>query len=82
MLKMDKIQKRITECLNELMTNEFVDSQLMKVIVQNDEKSSKIAGIREFNKLKQRILDRQDITSGGEPANIIGIEYIVPKKLN
>ncbi len=62
------------------MTENFVDSQLMKVIIQDGDKPSKMAGVREFNKLKNRIFDRQDITSGGEPVNIIGIEYMVPKK--
>ncbi len=66
LLTKTNIQKRMVVLLNELLTDEFVDSELAKVVAQDHELPSKMAGIREFNKLKQRIIERADITSDGE----------------
>lgn len=44
-----------------------VDKELLFVIRQHDDKASKVAAIREYNKLKQRITDKIDHTSGGKP---------------
>lgn len=53
----------INELLEEGGLNDaFVDKQLHFVITQNAEFSSKVAAIREYNKLKQRITDKQQIT--------------------
>lgn len=53
------ILKRIDELL-ELsgLTDQFVDKQLLFVITQNADLGSKTAAIREYNKLKVRILDK------------------------
>ncbi len=54
LLKKPKISKRITKLLNEMLTDEFVDGELTKVIAQDDELSPKVRGIEEFNKLRKR----------------------------
>lgn len=54
LLKKPKISKRITKLLNEMLTEEFVDGELTKVIAQDDELSPKVRGIEEFNKLRKR----------------------------
>jgi hypothetical protein len=43
-----------------------VDKQLSFLIAQHTDFGSKVQAIREYNKLKQRIIDRADVTSGGE----------------
>ncbi len=75
-----KIQARITTLLSELMTDEFLDSQLMKVASQDGKLDAKVAAIREANAVKNRIVKRTDLTSGGEPVKVIGIEYLTPQK--
>lgn len=54
LLKKPHISKRITKLLNEMLTEEFVDGELTKVIAQDDELSPKVRGIEEFNKLRKR----------------------------
>lgn len=69
------ICKRINELLSDEGLNDaFVDKQLLFVIAQHDDKSSKVAAIREYNKLKQRIIDRIDHTTKGKemPSPIYG----------
>lgn len=53
------IEKRKIQLLNELMTNEFVDSELMKVVAQDKDRPSKVRAINEFNKLGGRILNKE-----------------------
>lgn len=77
LLRKAKVQARITVLLNELLEDKIVDSQLAKVIMQNKELPAKIAGIREYNKLKQRIVDKADITSDGLPLDIINEEQFL-----
>lgn len=54
LLRKPQISKRITQLLNELMTDEFVDGELVKVISQDAELKPKVAAIGEYNKLKKR----------------------------
>lgn len=61
LLRNDKIQKRVVQLLNEYLKDEVVDAELAKVIMQSYKLESKIAGIREYNKLKQRIIDRAEL---------------------
>lgn len=58
LLKMPDIQQLITELLNEMLKDDVVDSQLAKVILQDDDRKEKIAAIREYNKLRGRIIDK------------------------
>lgn len=65
------INVNILEKINELLdlaglNDQFVDKQLTFVIMQNADLGSKVAGIREYNKLKSRITTKIDHTSKGE----------------
>lgn len=58
------ILKRIDELLDMGgLNNQFVDKQLQWVILQNADVSSKVAAIREYNKLKQRIVEKVDVNA-------------------
>jgi hypothetical protein len=74
LLRNPEVQLRITALLNEILKDNFVDSQLAKLIMQDAEPSAKIAAIREYNKVRQRITEKHDITSGGLP--ITGMRVI------
>ncbi len=76
-LRKIKIQERKYELLNELLKDHIVDSRLAHWIQDNTEPSTSLGAIREYNKLRMRVVDKVDITSKGEP--IKGIEYIVPE---
>jgi hypothetical protein len=80
LLRNPDVQARITALLNEILKDEVVDSQLAKLIMQDKEPAAKIAAIREYNKIRQRIVDKTDITSGGLP--ITGFNYVEPKPDN
>lgn len=63
LLTNDNILKRINELLDDMVLNhQFVDKQLGIVITQNADLSSKMRAISEYNKLKQRILEKADST--------------------
>lgn len=44
----------------------FVDKQLYLTITQNADFGSKVAAIKEYNKLKSRIVERSDVTTQGD----------------
>lgn len=78
-------KRNILDYINKLLSlavlnDEFVDKQLSVVILQNADFSSKVSAIKEYNKLKQRIQDKLDITSGGKPLPILGGLSNVPTK--
>jgi hypothetical protein len=52
-----------------------VDKQLATVITQNADFGSKVSAIREYNKLKQRITERIDHTSGGKAFNFTVMSF-------
>ena len=54
LLKLTKINARVQKLLNELLTEEFVDSELAKVVAQDYKPDAKIRAINEFNKVKGR----------------------------
>jgi len=67
-----KVFERINTLLEESGLNDaFVDKQLRFLITQHSDFGSKVAAIKEYNKLKQRITDKQDITSDGLPITVI-----------
>lgn len=79
MLKNVNILDRINELLDsEGFNDAHVDKQLLFLINQGAEFPSKLGAIKEYNKLKQRIVDRIDATSKGE--KIEAINYIIPKE--
>lgn len=70
LLKNVKINNRIIKLLNESMTNESVDAELIKIIKHAPKPSDRISAIREFNALNQRITKKLDVTTKGESLNI------------
>ena len=57
LLKSVKISNRINEILKVVMNDAIVDNELGYVIAQKSDLSSKVAAIREYNKLKKRVTD-------------------------
>lgn len=56
------ILSRINSELDDAGLNDnFVDKQLLFVITQNADFSSKVRGIEQYNKLKQRITDKSSV---------------------
>lgn len=83
-LKNPKIDKRIIVLLNELMEDSQVDAEIAKVIKQNRDLGAKMRAIGEYNKLKQRIVDKVDHTTKGEKIagfSFVRIEDTAPEKL-
>lgn len=73
-----KVYERINQILEEQGLNDsFVDKQLLFLITQHADFKSKLGAMREYNKLKQRITEKTDITSGGKPIPILG-GYVSP----
>jgi hypothetical protein len=61
LLKKAYINARIAEFLDETGFNDLnVDKQLTFVVNQNADFSSKVAAIREYNRLKKRVLEQSD----------------------
>jgi hypothetical protein len=64
----------ILSYINELLEAEinqvFVDKQLGMLIIQNADLPTKLGAIREYNKLKGRIINRLDHTTAGESFNV------------
>lgn len=60
------ILERIDQLLDIYINDNIVDKNLAIVIIQNADFSSKVAAIKEYNQLKQRIIRKIDLTTGGE----------------
>lgn len=69
----DNIIKRVRQLLVEQMTEQAIDARLTSIILKGEDKDS-IQAIKEFNKLKQRIVEKRDITSNGK--EIGGFNFI------
>lgn len=71
------IYTRINELLDGNGLNDiFVDKQLLMLIQQQEDKRSKIAAIKEYNKLKKRIVEKMELYGkNGEPLVIQTIDY-------
>lgn len=67
-----KIQKRCRDLLNELMLDDVIDARLIDIILKGANSDS-ISAIKEYNKLKQRITDKQEIEHKG---SIAGFNFI------
>ena len=69
-----KVCNRINELLDDAgLNDQFVDKQLLFLMTQHSDFASKIASIREYNKLKSRITQKTDLTSGGEKIGLEGL---------
>lgn len=81
LLRNDKIQDFLRKCYNDLMRNDVVDSELIKVILQERDLTPKVAAIKEYNKLKARVVDNIDVKSDGKPiAQVVAMNYVAPVK--
>lgn len=77
LLKNVKVINRITELLETGGFNEVnVDKQHLFLINQFSDLKSKMAAIKEFNVLKNRVKNKLDLTSDGKP---IGVVFLPPK---
>lgn len=67
LLTNSNILVRINELIETTAFNdEHADKQLSFLITQHGDLGSKLGAIKEYNKLKQRIIDKTDITSKGK----------------
>lgn len=80
LLRNDKIDKRVRELLNEMLLDEVIDAQLVSIILKGAKDADRISGIREYNKLKQRVTDKLDLTTLGEKINISPEHVALAKK--
>ena len=72
-----KVFTRINELLEETGFNDVaVDKQLSFLIHQQADFNAKMSAIREYNKLKQRITNKTDLTSDGLPIQIVSYEEV------
>ena len=70
-----KVCDRINELLEQQGLNDsFIDKQLLFLVTQHADFGSKLGAIREYNKLKERITERQKIL--GDKENPLIIEII------
>ena len=75
LLRNADVQDRVTALLNEMLKDNVVDAQLAKLVMTADG-PTRIAAIREYNKVRQRIVEKVDHTSGGLP--IVAFNYVTP----
>jgi len=62
LLRTAKIKNRITKLMSLMLTEEFVDGELLYVAKQRRELSPKVAAIKEFNALKGRVVQKNALT--------------------
>lgn len=60
LLRNEKITPFLTKYLNEVLTDEIVDSNLAEIIL-NGKDADRVSAIKEYNKLKQRIIEKSEI---------------------
>lgn len=68
-----KIQARMIVLTNEFMRDEIMDKRLTEIALKGEHRDS-IQAIKEYNKLKSRITEKKDITSGGK--TIAGFNFV------
>lgn len=56
------IQEFMRKCRLEMKTNDVIDSELIKIILQDHDRPSKISAIREYNKLEKRVSEKLELT--------------------
>jgi len=62
LLRSVKISARISELLNIYLNDNLVDNELAYTISQKADLGSKVAAIREYNRLKKRVSENPSIT--------------------
>lgn len=66
LLRNPKVNARIVVLLNELLTDEVVDGQLAKVIMQDKDIGPKVQAIKAYNDIRGRVIKKTDITTMGD----------------
>lgn len=56
------ICKRIRELMDIYVSDEVVDKELAEVILQHGDLKSKVAAIREYNRVKDRVVNKLEVT--------------------
>lgn len=80
LFKKDYIKIRMNEILEAKGFNsEFIDSQILKVVKQDDDLSNKMKGIQEYNKMKKRVGGGE---GGGRGVTVNIINYEDANKYN
>lgn len=75
-----KVCERINQLLEEQgLNDQNVDKQLLFLINQHADFKSKVAAIKEYNKLKSRIVEKIDHTTKGESINPYA--HLTPEEL-
>lgn len=67
LLRRPYISKRINELLDVAgLNDEFVDKQLLILITQNVDWKAKLGAIKEYNRVRQRVIEKLDVTTNGK----------------
>lgn len=77
------ISNRINELLeSQGLNDQFADAQLALLLGQNEDKVAKLGALREYNKLKARIVERMDHTTKGKalPAPQVYLPQDLPRE--
>lgn len=60
LLKKVKIVTRVRTLIRELLSDDFVDTELAKVIAQDEELHPKVQAIKEYNAIGQRVVQKHE----------------------
>lgn len=75
-----KVLNRINELLeSEGLNDAFVDKQLLFLINQQVDFKAKLGAMKEYNALKKRITSKLDLTTDGQPIQIVRYEQPTTK---
>lgn len=82
LLRNPRIQDRLVILRNELLSDAIVDSKLAETIIQSDSYSARMMAIVEYNKLKQRVTQKVDLTSKGEAIKYKEVGLMSPTEID
>lgn len=79
LLRKPQIQARMMALYNSLLDDSVIDGKLAEHIMQNEDRGVSIAGIREYNKLRGRIIDKKSLTDAeGNAVPIVSLTIHAP----
>lgn len=82
LLRNPKLEKYISHLLSSQYNDKKIDNELSKTIFQNKDLQTKINGIKEYNKLKSRIVEKTDLTSKGDRIAFLPPEILAKHGIN
>jgi hypothetical protein len=77
LLRVAKVAKKVNAILDKKFNDTEVDREHSKLIFQNDDLHVKLGGIKEFNRVRGRVKEKDDIPAGASP--VTGITIVVKK---